>query len=154
MDVQILLFVLEEGLRRLRDEDLAPIPGRADPSRPMDGEPRVTTARRNRLARVQAHPHLDLHAVRPGVRRDGELALDGRHQCVSRTREGDEERVALGVDLIASMRFECRAQQPLVLLEHLAVPLSQQLDEARRPLYVGEQEGDRTARQVGHVAAA
>ena len=83
VDVEILLLVLEEGLRRLRDEDLTSVPGRPDPRRPMDGEPGVATARCSRLARVQAHANLDLHAFRPGVRRDRELALDRRQERIS-----------------------------------------------------------------------
>ncbi len=150
--MEILLLVLEEGLRRLGDEDLTSVPGGPDTGRPMDGEPGVATARCSRLARVQAHANLDLHAFRPGVRRDRELALDSRQECISRTREGDEEGVALGIDLVASVRFECRAQQALVLLEHAAVALPQQLDEPCRPFDVGEEEGDGSARQVGHVA--
>ncbi len=37
-DVQVLLLVLEERLRRLRDEDLSAVPGGADSRRPMHGE--------------------------------------------------------------------------------------------------------------------
>ena len=56
------------------------------------------------------------------MRRQCELPLDGREQRVSCAREGDEEGVALSVDLVTSVRDECRPQQPLVLREHLAVP--------------------------------
>ena len=43
-DVEILLLVLEQGLRGLGDEDLPAVPGRADPGRAVDCEARVPAA--------------------------------------------------------------------------------------------------------------
>jgi hypothetical protein len=120
-DVQVLLLVLEERLRRLRDEDLAAVTSGAYSRRPMHGEAGVAAVARDRLARVQAHPHLDLDPVGPGVRKEGELSLDGGEKRVARAREGNEERVALGVHLIATVGDERSAQQTLVVGQNGAV---------------------------------
>src|SRR5206468_7102884 len=56
---EILLLVLEQALRRLRDQYLAPMAGRADAGGTVDGEPGVVTAGRRRLPRVDPYSHLD-----------------------------------------------------------------------------------------------
>ena len=48
---------------------------------------------------MQPHPHANLLALRPLVRRERALGCDRAGDGVSRTRERIEERVALGVDL-------------------------------------------------------
>jgi len=48
----------------------------------------------------------------------------------------EEEGVALRVDLLAAVLSECSAQDPAVLGHHLAVPVSQLLEQARRALDV------------------
>lgn len=52
------------------------------------------------------------------------LALDCREESLASARESDEERVSLGVYFVAVMGVECRAKEPLMLLEHLAVTFS------------------------------
>ena len=47
-----------------------------------------------------------------------------------------------------------RPEQTLVLGEHQRVALTELLEQLRRPLDVGEEEGDRAARQVSHAARA
>ena len=66
-DVQVFLLVLEQRLRRLRDQDLPPVPSGADPGCAVDGETCVTAAGRGSLAGMQSHSHLDLNALRPGM---------------------------------------------------------------------------------------
>jgi hypothetical protein len=99
----------------------------------MDGKPRVAPVARHRLSRVQAHPHLDLDAFGPGVRQQGELALDGRQQSFAGTREGNEEGVPLRVHLIAAMGCERRTKQALMVPQHGAVAVAELLDEPGRP---------------------
>ena len=82
-DVQVLLLVLEQRLGRLRDEDLAAVAGGADACRAVHGEARVAAVGRARLAGVQTHAHLDLVAVRPGVREQRQLALDRGQEGVA-----------------------------------------------------------------------
>src|SRR5262249_34575506 len=99
------------------------------------------------LARVQADPHPDVDAVRP--RRLGVRALDpyGRADRVARPREREEERVALAVDLDAVRRAERGTDDPPMLAEDVAVPLSEPAHQRRGGLDVGERERHRAARE-------
>jgi hypothetical protein len=58
--------------------------------------------------------------------------------------KGDEERVALRVDLDASVSLERLAECAPVLREHVGVLLPELLQEPRRALDVGEEKGDRS----------
>ena len=58
-----------QGLGRLGDENLPPVRRRADPGSPDDVEPEVALVADRGLACVQPHPHLQVDAVRPVVRR-------------------------------------------------------------------------------------
>jgi hypothetical protein len=44
----------------------------------------------------------------------------------------------------------CGVLQPLLLIEHLRVPLAELLQQPRRPLDVREEKGDRPARKLDH----
>ncbi len=149
-DVQVLFLVLEERLGRLRYEHLAAVPGRADPCSTMYGEPRVATLRRDRLTRVQPHAHLDLGPVGPRMRQQRELALHRREHCLPSAGEGDEEGIALRVDLVTAVGCEGGSQQPLMVGKQFGVALAELLDQARRTLDVREQKRDRAARQLRH----
>jgi len=144
--VEVLLLVVEQRLGRLRHEDLPAVPGGPDPGGAMDGKARVTTLRGDGLARVQAHADLDLDALRPRVGDERELRVDRCEHPVARAREDDEEGVPLRIHLVAAVLAEGVAQYALVLRQDLRVPLAQLLQEARRSLDVGEEEGDCTAR--------
>jgi hypothetical protein len=103
-----------------------------------------------RLAGV--HPHADptLDAVGPGVARERALAVDRRLDPVARTGERDEERVALGADLVAVVRDERLTEEPAMVGQQLAVPLAELLEQARRALDVGEEHRHRPRGQHGH----
>ena len=149
--MEVFLLVLEQGLRRLRDEDLSAVPGGADPGCAVNGESGVAPVVGDRLTGVQTHSHLDLDALRPGVREERELALDGREHSLARARERNEERVALRIHLVAVVSVERISQQLPVVRQNCGIPLAQLLDEPRRPLDVGEEEGDCAARHVRHA---
>src|SRR6266511_2035384 len=51
-DVQVLLLVLDQGLGRLRHEHLPPVPRRADPGRPVNGEAGIAAVAGGRLPGV------------------------------------------------------------------------------------------------------
>ena len=82
-----------EVRRRLRQEHLPPVPGGRDPRRPVHVEPDIALVRPERLAGVQPHPHAHRAARKRALR------VGGGGHGVGRAREGDEERVALRVDL-------------------------------------------------------
>ena len=52
---------------------------------------------------------------------------------------------------MAAMGLEGCPEQALVLGRHLAVAIAKLLDELGRPLDVGEQKGDRAAREVSYA---
>jgi len=109
-DVQVLLLVLEQRLRRLRDEHLTTVASGADAGGAVDRQAGIAAVRYNRLAGVDPHPHLHLHPVRPAMRQDRKLPLDRSLHRVTRAREGNEERVALRVDLVTVVVAESLAK--------------------------------------------
>jgi hypothetical protein len=149
-DGEILLLVLEQALRRLRDEDLASVACRADAGGAVDGEARVAAVDRRRLTCVHADPHLYLGLVRPRIAGECALSFDSREHGLVRAPERVEERVSLRVDLVAPVRRERLAQQPLVLGQHLRVAVAQSPDQQRRPLDIREDERHRAAREIRH----
>ena len=65
--------------RRLGQEDLAAVTGRADPRGPVDVGPDVLAIRIERaVAGVEAHPDADRDAVRPRLRGETPLGVDRR----------------------------------------------------------------------------
>ncbi len=130
---------------------MAALAGGAEPRRSHDVEPEIPLAADGRLARVQAHPHPDDRAVRPLVGGVGALRLDRGRDSVAGAGEGEEERVALRVDLDAPALAEPLAHQPAVVAEDALVPLAEELQERRRALDVAEDEGDGAARKGWHA---
>ena len=91
------------------------------------------------VARVDAHPHAQVAAVRPGVA--GERLLRS-HSCANggaRLEEDDEERVAVGVDLDAGVVRPDLAKDLVVLRQDVAIELTDVLEQSRGPLDVAEQ---------------
>ena len=74
------------------------------------------------------------------------LRVGGAGDGLLRAGKRGEERVALGVDLVTMPPLEQRSQQVPLILEDLGVLAAQSIQEARRPLDVGEQERDRAGR--------
>ena len=95
--------------------------GGRDTSGLVNAEPDVAILADARLACVQTHPHSDLDPVGPGVRREITLRIDCRCDRILASLEGDEEGVALGVDLPAVVCRERSSQDALMLGEHVAV---------------------------------
>ena len=124
------------------------MPGRADPRGADDVEADVALVAERRLAGVQAHAHANLGAARPCVGGERPLALDGRAHRVARARERVEERIALRVDLVpAGALRRSRAAGAGDRPTTCAVVVAELLQQPRRALDVGEQEGDGAARE-------
>ena len=115
----------DELARGAGDEHLAAVRGRADARGAMDVDADVVVGADLGLPGVHAHAHAQIHALGPGVDRQRTLSGHRRGDGVGRAREGDEEGVALGVDLDAAMLLERPAQRAMVLFEDVAVPLAQ-----------------------------
>ena len=135
--------VLAGGERGCRDEDLAAVAGRHDPRAQVDVQADVAVVRQRRLAAVNAHadPYV------PTVER--RLCLPCGGERTRRRRERDEECVPLRVHLHAAVRGERLSKHVPVLRQNLRVPVGAQLvQQPRRPLDVGEQEGDGAGWQI------
>jgi hypothetical protein len=120
------------------------------PRRAVDGEAHVATVLKRGLARADAHADADVPIIRPLVRGEGSLRLDGGVDGGLCAREDVEERVALRVDLMSAMGRECRTHDRAVLAQDLAVALPKPALELRRALDVGEKERDSAAWQLAH----
>jgi hypothetical protein len=94
------LVRVDELARRLRDEHLPAVADGGDPSGAVDVEADVSLLGDTRLAGVDPHAHTD-RSVAERV-----LGVVCGRQCIGRTREGDEERVPLGVDLDPAVPLE------------------------------------------------
>jgi hypothetical protein len=81
-----------------------------------------------------SHPHLGVFW--PGVARDSALRVDGGGNRLLRSPEGDEERVSLGVDLVATRILEGAPEQALVVGHRVRVAVTEAPQELRRPLDV------------------
>jgi hypothetical protein len=81
----------------------------------MDVEPDVIIQPDLGLTGMDAHAHAHVDVRRPALR--GERLLRGHRggDRVARPREGDEERVAIGVDHAAVVLVERSAQHTLML---------------------------------------
>ena len=112
--------------------------GSGDPRSAIDVLADVALAGQARRPCVDPHPDRDLEPL---------LHSAGGGERARRRWKRDEERVALGVDLDAILRLVGLAHDPAVLVERSGVPLSAELvQQPRRALDVGEEEGDGAAR--------
>ena len=103
-----------------------------------------------RVAGVHAHPDTHLGALRPRFGRQRALRGQGGGDGAGRRGKGDEEGIALGPDLDATLRGEGRPEELLVARKDRRPSLAVRLEEPGRPLDVGEQERDGTGQQLGH----
>ncbi len=95
---------------------------------------------------MNAHPHADWPPA------ECRLRLCGGGEGAVRLRKRDEEGIALRVDLDAAVRREGFAHEALVLGERSGVGLGAELvEQPRRALDVGEEEGDDPGRQRPHM---
>ena len=136
--------VVEQLGRRSAHEHLPPVAGRHDPRRAVHVDADVRRRRRQRLTRMNAHPHPQVEPFRPRLAGERPLRLRRRGGRALGPRIRDEERVARAIDLVPVVVRERSSQQPTVRVERLRIPLSTELvQEASRPLDVGEYQRHR-----------
>ena len=143
--------VFDDVAGRAREEDLASVAGRGDAGAAVHRKAHVAAVIERRLAGMYSDPNTHLPPVWPRVLNERALCSDRRGNGVAGARKDDEERVALRVDLAASVLLECLAEQAAVLREDLAVPLPELALEPGRTLDVCEQERDSAAGQPGNA---
>ena len=141
----------DEGRGRRGEQHLPAVAGGADPCGPVHVDPDVALLADDRLAGVDAHPHADVFAVGPVVRRERALGRDGRGDRVAGTLEGIEEGVALRVELAPAARVEGVTDDRAMGAERLRVAVVEPLEQLRRAFDVGEDEGDRAGVERAHA---
>ena len=111
----------------------------------------VVVAAELALTRVQTDPDPDGGSVVPRMRREPTLNGDGRSDRRRCRRERHEERVTFGADLDPAVLGDRGPHDGGVLVQHAQEPVaSEVLQQSRRALDVGEQEGHRAGGQVVH----
>jgi hypothetical protein len=123
---------------------------RRDPRRLVHAHAHVALVAHSRLTCVQAHANANGGVIRPAVRGECPLGREGSTDSILRPRKGDEERIALRVDLLTPGGLEGLSQDPVVLGQHVAVPVAKLLEQTCRSLDVREEEGDRSSREITH----
>ena len=141
--------VAHEAGRRVRDQHLAAVPRVADARRLVHRVADVPVAAHVRLAGVKAHTHAQGDSLRPLVRGQDGLGGSGGRDPRARAAKDDEEGIALGFDLDPARVGKGLAQQFVVHRENLAVAVAAEaLEQPRRALDIGEQEGHRARGQA------
>ena len=137
--------VFDQRGGRLGQQHLPAVAGLLDARAADDVQPRVPFRRPDRFPRVDADAHPHGAALRPGLGR--ESALD-RHRCGNRlrgAREHHEERVTLGINLVALARGNRGPQQGSVDGQHLGISVSEVHRQGGALLHVGVQHREGTA---------
>ena len=133
----------EEGSRGGRDEHLSAVAARGDAGRPVDVDADVALLGDVGRAGVDAHAHADR------TRAQSVQGLGGRVQRTRRCREGDEERVALGINLDAAPGADRLAEDAAMFCERFRVRVRPELvQQLGRALDIGEEEGDGSGREI------
>ena len=142
-------FVGDQVARRAGDEDLAAVAGRADARRTVDIQPDVALGGRLRLTGVEAHPVPQRQPVRPRVGGQRELPFHGRLDGRPRGGEDEVQPVARRPAFERAVTGERATDQRVVVGQDRGVAVAERLEQARRTLDVGEDEGDGAFRQAG-----
>ena len=118
--------------------------GRRDARRLVNVEAEVVAVGKLRLAGMNADPNAN------GSCGERVLCVGGRDHRVRRARERGEDRIVLRSEFDAAVSYERLLERPPVRTEQLGVTRSHLLQQPRRALDVGEEEGDRAGRELAH----
>ena len=143
-------LILDEVAGRARQQHLSAVASRTDAGRAVNRKANQARLRGRGLAGVQPHAHAKHQSVWPRMRSKCPLGGDYRPDRIFRTTEGDEEGIALAVQLLTAPLPKRGPQQPVVIGKQRPVAAAQFLQQPSRPLDVREEEGDRPTRQLRH----
>jgi hypothetical protein len=147
-------IVLDQILRRLREQDLATMPRLADARGAVDIQTGVSASGADRFPRVEAHPDTQRLTMPPGPGRHCALRLYGGVKRMVGAFECNEKSVALGFNLDAAMRGKRRSKDMAVFGEDAGVRgVAHLLDQPRRSLDVREKERDCAGGETRHQPA-
>ena len=135
--------VAEQGSRGRRDQGLPSVADGRHPGRPVNAETDQAGVGPRRLTGMNAHPDADPLARWPRVGEERPLHLDRRGDAGTRRREHGEERITLGIHLLAAVRGEARPDQPVMIAKHLRVPVTQAHQQRGGALDISEEKGER-----------
>jgi hypothetical protein len=116
---------------------------RGDSGGAMDVDSDVALVGYEWLAGVDPHPNANRAA-------EGSLSLVRCYERILRPGERDEEGVALRVDLDPTMPGEGLAQDLPMLSERVCIGIAELVEQLRRALDVGEEEGDGAGGELAH----
>ena len=132
-----------DGGRGRRDEHLPTVAAGSDPGRPVHVDANVAFLGQMRAAGVDAHAHPDRARGQSGL---GRLR---RSQSTGGRGEGDEDGIALRIDLDAAVGTARLTQDAAMFRECAGIGIgAQRLKQPGGTLHVGEQEGDGSGGQV------
>ena len=126
-----------------RDQHLPAVAAGSDPGRAVDVDTDVPLVGDVRRPGMDPDPHPDRAGRQTGDR------VSGRAERPRPCRKGNEEGIALRVDLDSPLRGKGLAHDPPMLRQCLPISLRPQLvQQPRRALNVGEEKGDSARRKV------
>ena len=143
--------VLHQVPRGLREQHLAPMPGVHHARRQMHIHAHVAFCRQLRLPGVQPHADAHRHPFGPGMRGKSALGGHSSRDGIGDTRKGEEQGVSLGIDFVPVKLLESGAQHLSALSQHTAILLTYVLQQERRPFDIGEEQCDRSRREIKHA---
>src|SRR2546427_6536660 len=146
--------MIDERPGGFRNEHLPAVAGARHPSGAMDVQAEIFVADEGGLAGVQADPYLDRRAIRPGVLLQSPLDGGRTGARLERAVEDDEEGIALGPKLVATVGGERLALDRVMGEEDIRVPLAELLDQPCRAFDIAEEEGDGAGWQRAHAGDA
>jgi hypothetical protein len=142
-------------LRLRRHNDLPAMRSCHHPRRLVHGVCDVVIAAGIRQARVYAHSHRQLCAERPLFGRQCGLCRDASVHGRRGVGERDEERIALGLHLVAGEASPGVTKQGMVPVQRFDIGITQPAEQACRSFDVGEHKGHTPGRErPGNLVAS
>jgi hypothetical protein len=129
-------------------QHLPAVADRGEAGGAVEAHPEVAAVRELGLGGVDADPHPDLDALRPGLVAVAPLHRNRGGDRVLRPWERDEERLALCVDFVAAVFSDRIADELVMARQHAAVLGAELLEQPRGALDVGEEEGHGPRRKL------
>ena len=114
----------------------------------MDVQAVIRPVADRRLPGVKAHADSQVDALRPRMSGECALGLGNRLGCTDGILEDDEELVAAVVDDLSGAALDRLSEETPVIREHRRVAVAEQADELRGALDIGEDECDRSMREI------